>query len=304
MQKDSGLMFNTCQKDELLTELAQLAILFNCQRRHSARRDTDLTPEKPDCNSTMLARSSSFPRLLAAAETDTRASPRCKYALSQLQAGHRKGVTKSMRKSLRHSFSEPDLCRLDSVPCAEPIRAGLGFEHITDNGDSRLHNMVTRTGQVVVCGARGCRPVLTSNLQDEDERGTHDSDEYFREALIKNPNCASLLKEYARYLVEVKKDIPGSERIYNRALALSPHDADMLTQYAHLLWEKKGEWRGATVLFERAVKAAPNDCYVHAAYASFLFCKSAVLHDAGCGASPDTPDDRMGPYPYYTTVAA
>eukprot|EP00475_Leptophrys_vorax_P014620 TRINITY_DN20916_c0_g1_i1.p1 TRINITY_DN20916_c0_g1~~TRINITY_DN20916_c0_g1_i1.p1 ORF type:complete len:430 (+),score=-1.99 TRINITY_DN20916_c0_g1_i1:352-1641(+) len=103
---------------------------------------------------------------------------------------------------------------------------------------------------------------------DEDLLAT---DAHYRTALESDPANPLLLRNYARFLFEVKCDCDEAESYYKKAIALAPGDGELLVQYAKLLWEARCDSVGAAAVFERAVNAAPQDCFVLAAYASFLW---------------------------------
>ncbi|CAI5960373.1 unnamed protein product [Closterium sp. NIES-64] len=90
-------------------------------------------------------------------------------------------------------------------------------------------------------------------------------------ALAKDPKDPLLLRNFARFLYEVKGEHEEAEKLFERAITEAPYDGELLVQYAKLLWEGMGDANKASIFFERAVSAAPQDCYVLAAYASFLW---------------------------------
>ncbi|CAI7799773.1 unnamed protein product [Closterium sp. NIES-54] len=90
-------------------------------------------------------------------------------------------------------------------------------------------------------------------------------------ALAKDPEDPLLLRNFARFLYEVKGEHEEAEKLFERAITEAPYDGELLVQYAKLLWEGMGDANKASIFFERAVSAAPQDCYVLAAYASFLW---------------------------------
>ncbi|GJP40628.1 hypothetical protein CLOM_g288 [Closterium sp. NIES-68] len=94
---------------------------------------------------------------------------------------------------------------------------------------------------------------------------------HYLTALTKDPKDPLLLRNFARFLYEVKGKYEEAEKYFERAITESPYDGELLVQYAKLLWEGMGDANKASVFFERAVNAAPQDCYVLAAYASFLW---------------------------------
>ncbi|GLJ49024.1 hypothetical protein SUGI_1034200 [Cryptomeria japonica] len=97
------------------------------------------------------------------------------------------------------------------------------------------------------------------------------TDIYYEEMLEANPGNALLLRNYAKFLHEVKRDIDKAEKFYARAVLASPADGEVLSLYAELVWEAHKDVDTAEAYFKQAVQAAPHDCYVIASYANFLW---------------------------------
>ncbi|KAK9146297.1 hypothetical protein Sjap_006200 [Stephania japonica] len=96
-------------------------------------------------------------------------------------------------------------------------------------------------------------------------------EEYYKRLVEENPGNPLLLRNYAQFLCQSKKDLHKAEDLYSRAILLDPGDGEILSQYAKLIWELHHDHERALNYFERSVELAPQDCHVLAAYAHFLW---------------------------------
>ncbi|KAL9228257.1 hypothetical protein vseg_003858 [Gypsophila vaccaria] len=96
-------------------------------------------------------------------------------------------------------------------------------------------------------------------------------EEYYRKMVESNPGNPLLLRNYAQFLHQSKKDLGGAEEYYSRAILVDPGDGEILSQYAQVTWELHGDEDRASSYFERAVQASPEDSHVLGAYAGFLW---------------------------------
>ncbi|KAK7411174.1 hypothetical protein VNO78_02606 [Psophocarpus tetragonolobus] len=106
----------------------------------------------------------------------------------------------------------------------------------------------------------------------ESNNGGNDSIEVFYQTMIEaNPGNSLFLRNYARYLKEVREDYVKAEEYCGRAILENPNDGSVLSMYADLIWQTQKNTARAESYFDQAVKASPNDCYVFASYAHFLW---------------------------------
>lgn len=103
------------------------------------------------------------------------------------------------------------------------------------------------------------------------ERQTEMAHAYYLAALEKDPEHPLLLRNFARFLFEIKKDYEAANGIFLRAIKANPGEGEVLVQYAKLLCDGLGDIDTAAKYFEEAIVVSPNDCYVLAAYAAFLW---------------------------------
>ncbi|XP_065876698.1 uncharacterized protein [Euphorbia lathyris] len=101
-----------------------------------------------------------------------------------------------------------------------------------------------------------------------DRKGT---EEYYKMMVQQNPGNPLLLRNYAQFLYQTKRDLLEAQEYYSRAILADPKDGEILSQYATLIWELNGNEEKTSSYHERAVQASPEDSHVHAAYASFLW---------------------------------
>lgn len=93
----------------------------------------------------------------------------------------------------------------------------------------------------------------------------------YRRMLEADPGHPLLLRNYARFLHEVKREPLEAEPYYQRAILANPGDGEVLGHYAQLIWDVYKDEDRATGYFDQALKACPDDWYLNAAYASFLW---------------------------------
>ncbi|KAL2348934.1 hypothetical protein Fmac_002934 [Flemingia macrophylla] len=94
---------------------------------------------------------------------------------------------------------------------------------------------------------------------------------YYEEMLKSNPTDALLLRNYGKFLHEVKKDTARAEECYGRAILASPGDGELLSLYGALIWETQRDEERAKSYFDQAIHAAPHDCTVLGSYAHFMW---------------------------------
>ncbi|GLJ54273.1 hypothetical protein SUGI_1164240 [Cryptomeria japonica] len=100
---------------------------------------------------------------------------------------------------------------------------------------------------------------------------SNSTDVYYQKMLEANPGNPLLLRNYAKFLHEVRGELAKAEEYYERAILASPGDGEVLSLYAKLIWDTRKDVPRAEAYFDQAVKANPDDCYVLASYANFLW---------------------------------
>eukprot|EP00249_Psilotum_nudum_P021262 c28038_g3_i1 orf=295-1599(-) len=169
---------------------------------------------------------------------------------------------------------------------------------LMEDGEVYTSLSVGRNGQTVVCNFRGCRllseseklsPMCIASGLELGKRGGYSEDAcnsrhewvfendsnrteaYYRNFLLEDPQNSLLLRNFAKFLYEVKRDYKMAEEYYERSILASPCDGEVLSQYAKLVWDVHRDEDRAETYYNQAVHAAPDDCYVLASYASFLW---------------------------------
>ncbi|KAF9662897.1 hypothetical protein SADUNF_Sadunf18G0102200 [Salix dunnii] len=105
----------------------------------------------------------------------------------------------------------------------------------------------------------------------QSNEGIENTDVYYQTMIEANPGNPLFLRNYARFLKEVRLDFVKAEEYCGRAILANPNDGDVLSMYADLIWQSHKDASRAESYFDQAVKAAPDDCYVMASYARFLW---------------------------------
>ncbi|WCJ38218.1 hypothetical protein M5689_019291 [Euphorbia peplus] len=145
---------------------------------------------------------------------------------------------------------------------AEEIYIGRGLE-IDNNGDGSGGGGIRGGG-----GGGGFYWTGGGGDGGGERRGT---EEYFKMMVHQNPGNPLVLRNYAQFLYQTKRDLLGAHEYYSRAILADPEDGEILSQYAKVEWELNGDEGKASSYHELAIQASPQDCHVHAAYASFLW---------------------------------
>ncbi|KAJ6313159.1 hypothetical protein OIU77_014630 [Salix suchowensis] len=112
-----------------------------------------------------------------------------------------------------------------------------------------------------------------------DARKGGNDEEYYERMIEENPCNSLVLRNYAEFLYQSKRDLKGAEEYYGRAILADPSDGEILSQYAKLAWELHHDHDKASSFFEQAVQATPSDSNVLAAYASFLWETEEIEED-------------------------
>ncbi|CAI9113986.1 OLC1v1037446C1 [Oldenlandia corymbosa var. corymbosa] len=99
-----------------------------------------------------------------------------------------------------------------------------------------------------------------SDSQDSNSWHGHDStDAYYQKMIEANPGNSLLLANYAKFLKEVKGDLPKAEEYCGRAILANPSDANVLSLYADLIWQTQKNASRAQTYFDQAIQTDPND---------------------------------------------
>jgi hypothetical protein len=94
---------------------------------------------------------------------------------------------------------------------------------------------------------------------------------HYKQLIEEDPCNGLFLRNYARFLYQVKGDRRRAEEYYSRAILADPDDGELLSEYAKLVWEVHGDEDRASGYFERAARADPHNSHVLAAQAAFLW---------------------------------
>ncbi|KAG6759172.1 hypothetical protein POTOM_035641 [Populus tomentosa] len=92
---------------------------------------------------------------------------------------------------------------------------------------------------------------------DANEGGS--AEEYCMRMVEENPCNSLVLKNYAEFLYQSKRDLEGAEEYYSRAILADPSDGETLSQYAKLVWELYHDHDKALSFYEQAAQATPSD---------------------------------------------
>lgn len=151
------------------------------------------------------------------------------------------------------------------------FRSGGGEEGSGSNPVPRNSQSVSETedGAMYMAGGLG----IDGGIQEVSRvDSVSDSTEaYFQKMLETNPGNSLLLRNYAKFLHEVRGNLAKAEEYYERAILASPGDGEVLSLYAKLMWEVRRDAPHAEAYFDQAVQASPDDCFVLGSYAHFLW---------------------------------
>ncbi|KAJ6897649.1 hypothetical protein NC652_024447 [Populus alba x Populus x berolinensis] len=139
---------------------------------------------------------------------------------------------------------------------------GHKFVNVLSNGSNVVLNLLKLPSELNI-------DVEDHAASDANEGGS--AEEYCRRMVEENPCNSLVLKNYAEFLYQSKRDLEGAEEYYSRAILADPSDGETLSQYAKLVWELYHDHDKALSFFEQAAQATPSDSNVLAAYASFLW---------------------------------
>ncbi|WCJ24127.1 hypothetical protein M5689_006109 [Euphorbia peplus] len=109
------------------------------------------------------------------------------------------------------------------------------------------------------------KPLIDASGNDQN------AEEYYQRMVQEHPSDSQVLRNYAQFLHQSKRDLQSAEEYYSRAVLADPRDGEIKSQYAKLVWEHRQDRERASSYFEQAVETAPDDSQVLAAYASFLW---------------------------------
>ncbi|KAK1653079.1 hypothetical protein QYE76_070884 [Lolium multiflorum] len=149
------------------------------------------------------------------------------------------------------------------------LARGLGIDRLgsglllTDDGG--INDGTENGGYLVASGGGGNRSGIEA---------------HYKQLIDEDPCNGLFLRNYARFLYQVKGDRRRAEEYYSRAILADPDDGELLAEYAKLVWEVHGDEDRASGYFERAARADTNNSHVLAAQAAFLW-------DTDDGAGPE-----------------
>ncbi|KAH9332027.1 hypothetical protein KI387_004135 [Taxus chinensis] len=219
-----------------------------------------------------LKTSRSTPSLVSVGDADLRAP---------LKTAHLRLISNS--PGFRQVSSETDLHRLDkhkgvrSKFCDSPATHKLSIKsmHNYKAVDKQCRGggggAAADVNSISVGGGGGGLIGVNTGGNDSNSNEENTTDEYYHKMLEADPGNPLLLRNYARFLHEVKHDMEKAEEYYERAILENPGDGDVLAKYGKLIWELRNDRQRAEMYLDRAVQAAPHDCYVVASHAHFLW---------------------------------
>ncbi|PKA54148.1 hypothetical protein AXF42_Ash018158 [Apostasia shenzhenica] len=159
-------------------------------------------------------------------------------------------------------FSGEDRGERSDVAQSEPLflARGVGIDRVAsgflnlggDDGDGRDGNCSVKTDYG---GGEGSEEV----------------EMYYKRMIGEGPSNPMILRNYAHFLHQCKRDLPRAEEYYSRAILADPGDADAISKYGNLIWELHSDFDRASRYLELAANMDQDNCYVQAAYASFLW---------------------------------
>jgi len=104
----------------------------------------------------------------------------------------------------------------------------------------------------------------------EDRRDYDKAEEYYKKALDIEPDNSVILANYAFFLDAVRRDYDKAEEYYKKALDIEPENAALLTNYAHFLYAVRKDYDKAEKFYKKIIYINPEGAISILSYANFL----------------------------------
>ncbi|GJP49118.1 hypothetical protein CLOM_g8375 [Closterium sp. NIES-68] len=155
-----------------------------------------------------------------------------------------------------------------------------------------LRSAECEVGSVCFCS----KPMLPRHHlggSPEEEHKVQEMDDLYRASFEEDPENALFLRNYAKFLYEVKGDYFAADAVFQKAVQVAPADGELLVLYAKFLWEGMCDAEKASLMFQQAVEVSPDNCYVLAAHAAFLWDADSMLEQTSVLAPPFPPPQAV-----------
>ncbi|KAG8374609.1 hypothetical protein BUALT_Bualt10G0013200 [Buddleja alternifolia] len=180
------------------------------------------------------------------------------------------------RRSIRRSSSESDVVIRSELKSLSRLRSRSFPAMIPEADEYCLGSLTLKRGYAGELGFDGGG--MNKNGVSGGGGNGSDGDDgykigaYYQQMLQSNPTNPLILRNYAKYLHEVERDVVKAEEYYGRAiLASGGGDGELLCLYGKLIWETYKDESRAKSYFQQALHASPHDCTVLGSYGQFLW---------------------------------
>lgn len=175
------------------------------------------------------------------------------------------------------------------------LARGLGIDRLA----SGLMNLGVDDGAIMIGAGNGDGRDGKYSAKNDYGGDDYELEMHYKRVIEEDPGNALILRNYAQFLHQCRRNLPQAEEYYSRAILADPDDAEAISQYGKLIWELHGDFERASAYIERAANLDQNNCFVQAAYASFLW-ETGEEEDG----EDDNRSQELCEVPFHITLAA
>ncbi|WP_395790595.1 tetratricopeptide repeat protein [Aquimonas sp.] len=194
-----------------------------------------------------------------------RAKQRAERLNQQQESISKTWVERASKPVLAPAKQEPGGVGTPSIANTAPAEGGVDRRQAEAEIDAVASSVLHSMGKAETAKPWWRWEREAASEGDEDRR-----DKIYRAAIAALPNSPELLRNYAIFLTNVRKDHDAAETMYQGALETDPKRAFTLCSYADFLTHVRNDHDAAQTMYRRALEADPKDDYTLSRYADFL----------------------------------